>query len=359
MRYHNLFTWAVMLVLGLALTMAASAQRDNGNNNNGLRIGQRNQDDADDQRVYQQWFREQVRGYDEIDPESGEPINVLLHLVTDVRGARIEIMDRDYDRHTVLVTDRTRVSYQSVRRSYTPQGQRARPLPPDPARASKVRPGDLVIVQGYLRANGQFTASTLRIVDHAYGWGDDWNDMPGFSGYRAWGEILEVNVSRGTMVINTDSGRKTVSLARNGIVLAKGKEEAFTYLRRGDRVVFYYRNNSGSTLQVYRIVWLDRNDRYPQSNRPHWADPDDDDQAGLLAITGRIISLRTGSVFFNRMVIRTDNGQEINLRIGKAVKATDRYGDGIELDRLRSGDRVRVRYNDLNGIYVAYSVSMR
>lgn len=358
MRYQTLVAWGMALAIGMGV--AANAQRAKFEKREGRTIKVvtiTRDNDQDDSRAFQNWYGEQVRGYDGIDRETGEPYHQLLQFVTDINGGRLVLVDRQNDRHQVVVTKYTKISYEPATRSNEPPTvRRGRPLPADPDRASRVRPGDLVIVQGYLRANGQLAASQIRIIDHVWGWesGDEYDNddddagYQGFDGYRAYGTVADISLLRSTVVIETNNGRKTIELNRGGEVIVQGNRGALTALRRGDRVVFYYTNQGFATLKTYRIVWLDDAQKFPNGNRPYWADPKyTNHAANEPVVEGRLESVFAGT-YFNRIQVRSSEGRMISLRLMKGLPIYDEDGVKVTIEKLRDNESVRVYYLQMN-----------
>lgn len=368
MRYHTVMIWGLAVALSSTLALPALAKKDDGGweARPGAQVFVTNGTD-DDARAFQQWYGEQVRGYDEIDAATGECVGDLLQLVAESTDGLLTLYDRQSVRHTAVVTSRTRITFEPSKRSWEPPGLgRSRSLPRDAERASRIRAGDLVIAQGYLRANGGFVATNIRVVGHSWGWGTDENpSVPTYDGYRAWGDITRVD-SRGRIVVDSNVGQRYLTLSRGGVVLVDNRPVSLNHLRRGDRVVFYYlRRTNDMTVEAYRIVLLRSGDADPIIGKPCCTDPYYDphqdaehaDMAGPVA-EGCLEYVSAG-LFFNKMVLTAPGGQQYTLRLGKSLQAVGRSGERISILNLRKGERLRVYYFELAGGYFAQRVEVR
>lgn len=375
MKLHTAMTWGLAAVLALTAWPAYAQKgqgpkgRDDDNDRRPtVRVIIQKTDDNDDVRAFQGWFNLQVRDYNNaIDPETGERIGDLVQLVTDVAPGRVNVIDRANSRRTVLMTDRTRLTFEA--RAETAMG----PTRGNPRKGtdltSRLRPGDLIISYGYLRSNGDFTAMNVRVVGQARGWGynddDDWYGQ--HYGFRAWGEVRDVDTRRNEVRIDSNLGTVTLTFSRDAEFIYNNKTISLRNLERGDRVVFYYREQGTRTLQVYRLVALRDGERYPEGDRPCYTDPDyrdgrdrwnDDERGTTPVVEGRLNYISSG-VLFNKLVLQTNDGRTITVRTSKSLDAIDRNGDRLALFNLREGDWLRVYYNDIAGTFFAERVQLR
>ncbi|OPZ83742.1 MAG: hypothetical protein BWY76_02142 [bacterium ADurb.Bin429] len=362
------------LLLTLALAIPALAKPDNDRGRRGdddkarVRITIQQNDANDDSRAYRSWYGAQVGRFNEIDRETGERIGDLLQLVADVDRDRIIVTDRDSVRRTVMLTGQTRVIDQSKGPGngpgygYLPNGRMA-----DAAR--HVDKGDLVILNGYLKADGAFVASQIRVMGRVWGWGGNWNgggnDYRPTYGERAWGEITSIDYRYGRIEVNGSLGRRTIMLQRGGEVLVKGQKQTIQFLRKGDRVVFYYRGetNPRYSIEVYRIVVLEKADACPEGNRPHCADPDykpghHDNAPNLPMLEARVTGVSTGTMF-NKLTVITNAGKQVNVYVSKTVDAQDERGNRISLLNLRYNDRLCIYYTEVAGVMFAQQIEVR
>ncbi|MHB9022885.1 MAG: DUF5666 domain-containing protein [Armatimonadota bacterium] len=353
---------AVVAIIATAMPIQAKDDRDGGNAT--VRVIIRDNDNDDDTRALGNWYGYQSDRYKDTDPETGLRVGNLLQLVTDVNRDRMTVVDRQNRRHTVMLPDRARVvpmqgqgwGWGRDNNNRSPNSK----VQVDPRFV--LREGDLVIVHGYLMADGTLWATTVRVYGRSYGWENDWDDRPSYKGTRAYGEVRSIDTRRDTVEISTNTGTRTVGLERGGVVLVNGQRQSIEYLRRGDRVVFYYENRTSyGVLSAYRIVALGPNDRYPSGDRPHWADPgnQETDHGGYhgKALEGRLDSINSG-LLFNTLEFREYNGRRHNIRAFKSLQAIDRDGDAIPVTRLRSGDRLRIYYSETNGTLFAQRIEV-
>jgi hypothetical protein len=373
MKMQSVVRWGltVVMTLVLALPVLAKPDRDRDDDHGDrddarVRITIQQNDANDDTRVYRQWYGAQVGGFNEIDKETGERIGDLLQLVADVGKDRIIITDRDNARRTVLLNGQTRVIFVTNQpgngygnghgNGYGPNGRMA-----DAAR--HLDEGDLVILGGYLKADGSFVASQIRVMGEVRRWGGGNDDYRPTYGQRAWGEVVSVDYRYGRIEVNTDTGRRSIYLERGGEILGKGQKQTLQYLHKGDRVVYYYRNTpTRNSFEVYRIVILDKVDVCPDGNRPHCADPDykqgGNNAPNLPALDARLEGISTGTLF-NKLTISTNNGKQVNVYVSKSVDATDDRGNRISLLNLRYGDRLRIYYTEVAGVLFAQQIEVR
>jgi hypothetical protein len=269
------------------------------------------------------------------------------------------VVDRQNRRHEVMLPDRAKViplqnqgwgwgrdRGRDNGNRYTPNSR----VQVDPRFV--LRPGDLVIVQGYLLADGTLWATTVRVYGRSYGWDDD-NYQPSYHGHRSYGEVRSVDTSRNVLTIEANADRKTIRI--RGELIINGEQQKNAYLRKGDRVVFYYDDNdSNGLITAYRVVLLKDNDRYPKDNEPCYCDPDYRDNGNghgdysRTVLEGRIDNINSG-LLFNTLDFRTFDGKRVTLRAFKGLEAIQNKGDNIPVTKLRSGDRLRVYYNENNG----------
>lgn len=372
MRLHTLL--AMGLAALLAVTLAAPTLAQVGQTKDrslrgriSVRINIGNQNDPDDERVFQSWFGWQTRGYDAIDAETGERYNSLIYIVQDVEDNRLYVSSRTCNRETVRLTGKTKVIFEEIRPTWTPPGFNPNRRPQGGQFvASRIRPGDLVIVEGLLMGQGGILATRIRVVGRAWGWDDD--DDYGY-GQRAYGEVRSVDTRRGQVEVRANIGTVTLTLSRNGKVLHKGREYRISNLEKGDRVVFYYwddRPGKDRTIEAYLIVALEGKDAYPRGNERYWADPKDRDLDGYRDrdqqdtwIEGRVDYVSTGGVL-NKLVLRVQHGRANTFYLPKSMQVIDVDGDRIPLQSLRDGELLRVYYTETDGgILIATRVVAR
>ncbi|HOF88728.1 MAG TPA: hypothetical protein PLZ36_11590, partial [Armatimonadota bacterium] len=233
MKTLSLIRWGFSLLLTLALAIPALANPDAGRDAARVRLIIQQNDANDDSRAYRSWYGAQVSGFNDIDRETGERIGNLLQLVADVGRDRLIVTDRDNVRRTVMLTAQTRVI--DLRKGPgTGPGVGSLPGSRLADAARHVDQGDLVILNGYLRADGAFVASQIRIMGRAWGWGGNWNsgnDYRPTYGERAWGDIISIDYRYGRIEVNGSLGRRTIMLQRGGEVLGKGQKQTIQFLR--------------------------------------------------------------------------------------------------------------------------------
>lgn len=350
--------WGVLTLLIAAFTFPALARPgdDKKDDNRGAKIHVIVRDnDPDDSRAFQSWYGAQISNYRDIDPETGERIGELLQLVTGVSRGSITLLDRESNRRTAILTNATRITY--------PQpitGTRGHGNAPDARQY--LRQGDLVIAGGYLRANGQFVATSLRVMGHLRGWDNEENTpAPPQYGYRAWGTVRMVDVRYRRIEVDANIGRRLVNLPHDVQVIVNGNTSSLTYLRPGDRVVFYYRQYGSKTLDAYRVVVLRAQETYPDGDRPYCTDPDygpADVSPSAPMLEGRLESMTTSAVF-NKIAVKTNAGRTLTIFVPKSLEAVDERGQRISLFNLREGERLRVYYTETLGSYFAQRIEVR
>jgi len=381
MRLHTFLTMGLAALLAMALTAPVSAQ--NGRNNEKgkdrsirgrieVRINTHTEVTPDETRVFDSWFGGQVRGYDAIDEDTGERLDSLIHIVQDVQGNQLMVSSRHRHQAMIQLTKRTRVIFQEITPSWTPPGfNRGQRQHGGNFVAERIRPGDLVILEGIMTGHGDLLATQIRVVGHAWGWFDDDDDYYGPVNYgnRAWGEVRQVDGRRNSVEVRANIGYITLTLSREGKVLYKGREYRITNLEQGDRVVFYYernRDNNNRSIEAYRIVALEGNDNYPRGDERHWADPsgydrgddrDDRDQYRNAGdwVEGSLDYIDIG-VTFNKLVLRVQRGQPSVFYLSKTMSIIDEDGSRISIRDLRDGEKLRVYYTEMDGNYYATHV---
>jgi hypothetical protein len=367
MFIRTLLIAGLTLALGISAVIPALADRDEDRGNDrGQRRGPKvtvrvnNAVDPAETRAFHQWYGTQAQRYNDFDSELGARTGDFLLLVTDVTPGRIMVLDRQNVRKAVFVTDKTRVTFAKPGDRRSPEKRSPYGSTPMP-----FYPGDLVVVQGILRAEGGVLATRVSIVGHSYGWGDDYSPYPEYHGYRAWGEIRYVDARRQRLEVSANTGRKILLLDEDTRILANGQHESFRYLRPGQRVVFYYTDEGYSSVRVTRLVVLRPGDTYPQGDRPHWADPDyssdgweRDDHVPGISVEGRLEYISSGLIF-NRLVIRTDHRKEVQVMAFKGLQAVERNGTRIPLADLRAGEELRITYTNLGDLLLADRIEIR
>lgn len=360
MRYKTMVMW------GLAASMmfgAVAPSYADKKNNNGIelkakvRVVVQDGNDKEETRLYQQWYGNQMGQLNGTDPETGERYADIVQVVTEVTNDQLMVSDQQGLRRGVFVNAHTQVIMTLGRTQVnTVATGRKTTTRTAPQLVDMVRPGDMVIADGYLKVGGGMVATRIRVVGRARGYDYDDNDTyrPTY-GFRSWGDIREINTRRGEFTLNANNGRVTIKLARDGEVLVNGQRQNLDFLRRGDRVVVYSRDKNSNV--AYRIVILRDNDRYPDGDRPCMTDPDYKDRGTATGpmLEGRLQYISTG-VFFNQIVIRTNAGREMTVRCGKTLEAIDRDGNRISLYNLRGDDQLWITYSDVVGTLFAEDI---
>jgi hypothetical protein len=380
MRLHTFLALGLATLLAMALTAPVLAQggRDDGKGNDRslrgritARINVHTQDTPDETRAFDSWYEGQVRGYGSIDTDTGERLNSLIHIVQEVRGNQLIVSSRYHHRAMIQLNSRTKVIFQEITPSWTPPGfNRGRRPQGGTFVANRIRPGDLVILEGVLTNRGDLLATRIRVIGHAWGWSDDDDDdyyRP--TGYRAWGEVRLVDSRRNSVEVRANTGYVTLTLSRNGKVLYKGREYRIANLEKGDRVVFYYERNQDNrdrSIEAYLIVALEGNHSYPRGDERYWADPsgydrgDDRDQYQNAGdwIDGNLDYIDIG-VTFNKLVLRVQRGKPGVFYLPKSLLVIDEDGSRISVQSLRDGEQLRVYYMEMDGHYHATRIVAR
>lgn len=385
MRLHTVLAMGLMALLAVALAVPTLAQDDRGNGKAkdrsirgrvNVRINVNTQNDPDDARVFESWFGWQTRGYDAIDTESGERFNALTYIVQEVRGNQLFVSSRSRNWETVQLSARTKVTFQEVTPSWTPPGfnRGHRPQGGEFA-ASRIRPGDLVVLEGMLTGNGTLLATRIRVIGHAWGWDNDEDYYPSGYGQRAYGEVRLVDSRRDQVEVRSNVGYVTLTLSRSGKLMYRGREYRIENLEKGDRVVFYYwqnRDNNDRSIEAYLIVALEDNQSLPRGDERYWADPKDKDIDGYRDrdgrdqyndagtwIEGSVDYISTGGAL-NKLVLRVQRGRANTFFLPKSMQVIDVDGDRIALQSLRDGEAVRVYYTESEGgVLIATRVMAR
>ena len=385
MRLHTVLAMGLATLLAVALAVPTLAQDDRGNGKPkdrsirgrvNVRININPQNNPDDARVFQSWFGWQTRGYDAIDRETGERYNTLIYVVQEVRGNQLFVSSRNRNWETVQLSSRTKVTFEEITPSWTPPGfNRGRRPQGGEFVASRIRPGDLVILEGLLTGRGDLLATRIRVIGHAWGWDDDDDYYPSGYGRRAYGEVRLVDSRRNQVEVRANIGYVTLELSRNGKVMYKGREYRITNLERGDRVVFYYwgnRDNNDRSIEAYLIVALEGKDGYPRGDERYWGDPKDRDIDGYRDkdnrgqyndagawIEGTVDYVSTGGAL-NKLVLKVPRGRPDTFYLPKSMQVTDVDGDRVSLQSLRDGELLRVYYTESEGgILIATRVVAR
>jgi len=379
MRLHTLLAMGLAALLATALMGPALAQ--NGRNDAkpkdrsirgrvNVRINVRPQNDPEDTRVFQSWFGGQLRGYGVIDPETGERLSDVLQIVQEVNNNWIIVANRGEVQRSIMLTPRTKVTFKEITPTWTPPGLNRSQRPRgNPFVASRIRPGDLVIAHGYLNANGKFVGTNIRVVGHAWGWYDDDDSYPIGYGYRGWGEVRLVDTRRHTVEVRANIGYITLTLARDGRVEYRGRDYSIDNLEKGDRVVFYYRQDRDDrSIEAYRIVALEGNQSFPRGDEYYWCDPSGNDRGdnrdqykdadGGDWSEGYLDYIDTGSSF-NKIVLRMKKGQPSVFFMPKSMRVVDQDGTRISIESLRDGEMLRVYYTNMDGTLFALKIVCR
>ena len=366
MRLNNLLIWGLLALLAVAVTLPSLAQPNKAKDRSvrgqasvKIVIGNNAQEDT---RTFQRWYDGQVRGYNRIDPETGERYSDLLQLVEEVNNGWLIVSNRVDSRRSVVYNARTKVVFEDNTPSWTPPGyQHNRRSHNGPPAISRIRPGDLIIAQGYMNASGKFVGTTIRVVGSSWGWyDDDYYTTPIHTGYRAWGDVTNVDARREQIEVRSNTGLRTVSLTRTGVVLYNNREIKLETLRRGDRVVFYFTRDQDRSVEAYRIVRIDDRQAFPRDKESYWADPKDyrtDDNRGTF-MDGRLDRVTSAGLFY-KLELRVDRGRTVTFTMPRNMKVIDEDGDLISINSLREGENLRVHYTDLDGMNYALRVVCR
>ncbi|MHB0936305.1 MAG: hypothetical protein ACYC6A_07930 [Armatimonadota bacterium] len=383
MRLHTVLAMGLMALLAVALAVPTLAQDGRGKEKGkdrsvrgrvNVRININPQNDPNDARVFESWFGWQTRGYDAIDAETGERFNTLIYIVQDVDNNRLFVSSRSRNREMVQLTGRTKVTFEEIRLSWMPPGfNRGHRRQGGDFVASRIRPGDLVVLEGMLTGNGTLLATRVRVVGRAWGWDDD-DDYTGY-GQRAWGEVRQVDTRRNQVEVRSNIGYVTLELSRSGKVMYKGREYRIHNLEMGDRVVFYYwqdRGRNDRTIEAYLIVALEERHAFPRSDEHYWCDPSDNDRNGYRDrddrdqykdagtwTEGSVDYIGTGERL-NKLVLRVQRGRANTFYLPKSLQVIDVDGARISLQSLRDGELLRVYYTESEGdILIATKVVAR
>lgn len=365
MRYNTLLTWGLALLMAVTLAMPAMAeihvQFKLDNNKAKVRVTTR-QNDQEDAHTFQQWYHVQTRDYQDVDAITGEHIGDLLQLVVDVSTNRVMISDQQNIRRPAFLSERTQILFPDNNRPGDHRGNAFRNRHHDRDIATMLAPGDLVIVEGYLRATGGIFATRIRVMGRAWGWTNDddgWDNTGGGYGYRYFGDVQYLDARRGWVEVNTNKGRRRVSIGQDAVVIVNGNTTDLNALRRGDRVVFYANTDDAWSITAYRLSVLQPRDRYPEGDQPYNADPvRGGDHAGVTFYDGRLDSIDT-TMLFNRVTLRGDNGRSCTILVGKGVEAITRDGKRISLYDLHDGDQLHIAYTESEGNFFAQRVELR
>jgi len=363
-------TRALLAVMAVAISLPSTAAPNDGKDRSArgsvsVRIVISPNNDPNDARAFQHWYGGQMRGYDRVDPETGERYSEILQIVQEVSNGWLSVSNREDFRRAIVFNQRTKVVFQNVTPTWTPPGQEHtyRPQPGNNWTISRIRPGDLIIAEGYLHANGKFVSTRIRVIGHAWGYDDDYYfqpNYPSYEGNRAYGDVLLVDQRRNEVEVRANIGYRTLSLGRNGTVLINGRRANIQELRKGDRIVFYYQRDHNRNLEVYHIVRLDAQQAYPRDTERYWGDPNVYDYADNTGtwMEGTLDYISTGAMF-NRMVLRADRGHVVTFNLPTQMTIIDYDGTRIPINRLREGEKLRVYYTDLEGTLFATKVVCR
>lgn len=355
MKSTSTLVWGLLAVLSLGITAPTLAKRDDDVSPAGqgmVRVIEKN-DDKDDVRVFQQRYAEQLRGYDRIDTESGERLADLVQVVLDVDDNHMMVSDQQGLRRGIFSNSRTKLVLPDVNRGFT-NGFSLQKRPTGTSLNDAIRPGDLVVVAGYLRVGGGLVATSIRLLNRGY---DD--SQRRFDGFRQWGDVREVDARRGRFTLNGPNGRVNVTLEARGTILVDDRQTTLNFLRRGDRVVAYTRrDDNDGEITAYRVVVIKLTDGYPQGDKPYRTDPDyrDDGKNGK-GLEGRLQSVQNG-MLFNAMVLRAGD-TEFTVRYSKGMEAYDRDGGRISPAKLHDGTRLHIDYIDINGNMFAERIEVQ
>jgi len=385
MRLHTILAMSLVALLAMALAVPTLAQDDRGNGKGkdrsirgrvNVRINVNTQNDPDDARVFESWFGFQTRGYDAVDEETGEHFNSLLYIVQDVQGNQLFVSSQSRNWETVQLTARTKVTFQEVTPTWTPQGFNRGPRRQGGEFvASRIRPGDLVVLEGMLTGRGDLLATRIRVIGHAWGWGDGEDNAPSGYGQRASGEVRLIDSRRNQVEVRSNIGYVTLTLSRTGKLMYRGREYRIDNLEKGDRVVFYYWQNQDKddrSIEAYLIVALEDNQSLPRGDERYWADPKDKDLDGYRDrdsrdqyndagawIEGSVDYISTGGAL-NKLVLKAQRGRANTFYLPKSMQVIDTDGSRFPLQSLRDGELLRVYYTESEGgVLMATKITAR
>ncbi len=370
MRYTTALAGALTTLLALAFAMPGRTARDNdhrkdwnkqGDDQSVVCVSPSTGDTQDDTRIFQAWYGQQLRGYEQTDRETGARLCDLLQMITEVSGNRLIVVNQADTRRQVTVTDRTQVVFQLVNAAQSSRERLDRNYQPGAFIAARLRPGDLTIIEGYLHVSGSLVATRIRVVGHAHDWDDETYQPPVDYGYRGYGEIRTVDERRNRVDVNGKLTPRALTLAAGAQVLVDGRQSDIDALRRGDRIVYYARHNTGVYLNVYRIVRLRADQAYPKDEHPYWADPDDGSNRHSdcdTTLEGRLNDITSG-LFLMKIAVRTEQGRNMTVYASKGLMAIGRDGNRVSVSRLRAGDRLSIAYSEFNGSFFATRIEIR
>lgn len=365
----------MMVVLGMAAVLVSSlvlpARAEHVRDRGGWRVQVlppvvktvevRREDNKDDARLMLEMYCARQRDYDGIDPVTGERIGALLQMVVETGNDYVVVQNALGDRQRVALTPRTELTFQPQERDRHARAMGERFPKPGPIIATRLQCGDLLIVEGYLRG-GEMAATRIRVIGQVGRWGDD-EDRPTY-GFRVWGEVRDVRHDRRTFDVAANIGTRTVQAPADIEILADGRPISINSLRRGDRVVVYYRAANAAPLDAYRVVVLSYKQDYPDGDRPYWADPRDERPGGDQGhgegprVEGRLEFI-SASAYMDKLVLRDEGGRQYTVRAPKEAEAVAQNGDRIAIEKLRAGDRLRVYYREVAGMLYAQRIEIR
>ncbi len=357
MRISTLLTWGLTILIAAIAALPAAAQGINDwHGRDNIRIVTVDRQEHD--RVFLSWFGAQVKIYNDIDPDSNVRTGDLLQLIDEVNGNHVWLTDQQNNRREIFAARHTEVVFSNLHRP---------DVITDGHLADFVTPGDLVVVQGHLRADGGFMANKIRIVGHAWGWNADDNPVSDEigTGVRYWGTVMSINIDAGTCEVNTSDGPRRMRLTRDGEVLHAGRAAVWDSLRIGDRVVFYADLDTPRAVAAYRLVILAQDDPYPSGVHIYRYDPDRYLHkpavvigAKLAGIEGHVDYLATGPNF-HKLAIRTDDGRSRIVYVAKSMNVFRGGGARISLLDLKASDHLHISFREVNGNTFATRIEVR
>ena len=362
MRTNTMLACGMAMLMAFGISMPARADRNDNPGHDDHRAPAVTEDnDRNETQAFQAWYGLQMRDYDRVDEETGERLADLAQMVVDVNDGNLLVTDASNLRRGIFITPRTQIFSQrrgeprhDIGGTRKPTGEIIRRHTDEIFHA-----GDLIVAEGYLKVNGGIAATTIRVIGRVRGYGFD-DDRPSY-GYRAYGEVRMAG--RGKIEVNTATGRRSISLEKDAAILIGGQARSLYELRRGDRIVFYARQNSANgDVVAYRVYALGVNDRYPDGDRPHSADPDTRDthndnnnHADAHVLEGRMQNILV-SVFFNKMTLSDDKGNELSIRFAKSLQWTDRRGNKVSMADVRKDSRLKITYTEIAGSMFAQQI---
>jgi len=362
MRTNMLLACGMAMLMALGISMPARADRNDNPGHDDHRGPVVTEDnDRNETQAFQAWYGQQMRDYDRVDEETGERLADLAQMVVDVNEGNLLVTDASNLRRGIFITPRTLIFSQRHGETRHDIGGIRKPTGEMIRRHTDeiFHTGDLIVAEGYLKVNGGIVATTIRVIGRVRGYGFD-DNQPGY-GSRAYGDVRMVDGRHGKIEVNTRTGRRSIYLEKDAAILIDGKVRSLYELHRGDRIVFYCRQNiADGDVVAYRVYALGANDRYPDGDRPHNADPDtrdihNDHHVDAKVLEGRLQSVLV-SLFFDKLTLRGDDGTDCSIRFARSLQWTDRRGNKVTMADVRKDARLKITYTEIAGSMFAQQI---